>query len=666
MKKIVVVFFIAAVFPAFASAPSPYLKTLTEDHARDQVAQRFGYKTFQEARSAGPKMMAAHDPCPGLPAQYKCPGPQVDYDPNIVTMQDFLLAKVAYSNFTTLRPGSIYELRVHFEQNAGFPRPTFNYFFTDTGLGAAEPLYAVFQSGYQASYWQLLESAGSDQHLDHFSDVITPEGCRIQSVYIIRGIQDFPDQYQEERAQGYTLVDISWDYTTRLTPTAECGRHRANDPDPNFDPFTYLKPYLDTFQSMDDIPADVLAKFEAKINIEKTITSDASDIFNQQHWPTYADQYSLTANSLWYYPSGHAEDYGVNTPHPQPGYSNLSLPSDYVIPASDALDQALPLSQAITDQEFAQYQAMLQGQPVPGYDPSKEPGGDAFSLNQVTTANFLTAGRQVFPITNPAAIQSAVLNSANYRLVQVIVRPYESEIDFHHPNGITVPEMRLVYQWIDPKDTTHRYEQVFVHLTFDMMDRLADPATQAAQRKQFMTQLDSLNQIRQTQPSQADAATAAFLKQVIAFKPVDSIAFSSALTGIWVFGQLTRSYNANGNLVADNITRHGLNFGYYSSAYDNQIYRDAIAASTGARQTELQGVIDAIIPVTYRDPRRNDTSKITFTSMTCSQCHQMAGRDGIHVRLNDFLDSRITTTEISTEYLYRELDRQLTQGASVR
>lgn len=662
MKKIILSFFAIISFSASAGAqvPSPLL---TEDKARDAYVQRFGFDNFQVARGFVPQLVEQNqNPCPGLPSPYLCPAPQINDDPNLVTMHDFLLAKVAYSNFATLRPGSIYELRVHFEENLGFPRPTFNYLFTDTGLGAAEPLYPVMQSGYQASYLQLLLSSGSNQHLDHFSDMVTPEGCRVQSIYIIRGIQNFPE-YQKEAAEGYSLVDVSWDYTTRMRPGAECGRHRANNPDLNFDPVEFIKPYLDNFQSMDQIPASVLAKFEAKINLEKVIKREVSSVIDRQAWPTYAEQYSLNQNSLWYYPQGHSEDYGVNTSRPQPGHEMLNLPRHFVFPASSALGQMLPLSQAIKPQEFSQLQNMLQGQPVAGYDPAKEPGDDAFSLAQINTSHILTAGRQVFPIRSPKNVRAQVLDPASYRLVQAIVRPYENEVDFHHPNGITVPEMRLVYQWVGP---SQNYEQVFLHLTYNAVDRNADKATQALQQKIFMDLLAELNHVRDTQPQQADAATEAFLKRVIAFQPVESIAFSSSLTGIWVFGQLTRSYNEAGNLVADNITRHGLKVGYYSTAYDNQIFRDAAANATGARQTELQDVLDALTPVTYRDPRRNDTSKLTFKSVTCAQCHQMAGHDGIHVRFNDFIDSRISTPTISTEYLYRELDRQLKEGAPER
>jgi hypothetical protein len=40
-------------------------------------------------------------------------------------------------------------------------------------------------------------------------------------------------------------------------------------------------------------------------------------------------------------------------------------------------------------------------------------------------------------------------------------------------------------------------------------------------------------------------------------------------------------------------------------------------------------------------------------------CSQMAGRDGVHVSFNDGLDRRVTTPYKATEYVVRELDRQL-------
>ena len=70
-------------------------------------------------------------------------------------------------------------------------------------------------------------------------------------------------------------------------------------------------------------------------------------------------------------------------------------------------------------------------------------------------------------------------------------------------------------------------------------------------------------------------------------------------------------------------------------------------------------MLDDLTPRAYRDSRRHDPEVLTFDRMTCAQCHQMAGRDGVHVLLNDGLDRRIATSYSATEYLFRELDRQL-------
>ena len=53
---------------------------------------------------------------------------------------------------------------------------------------------------------------------------------------------------------------------------------------------------------------------------------------------------------------------------------------------------------------------------------------------------------------------------------------------------------------------------------------------------------------------------------------------------------------------------------------------------------------------------------IDFNRMTCAQCHQVAARDGVHMALNDGLDRRISAPVRASEYLYREIDRQLGSG----
>ena len=154
-------------------------------------------------------------------------------------------------------------------------------------------------------------------------------------------------------------------------------------------------------------------------------------------------------------------------------------------------------------------------------------------------------------------------------------------------------------------------------------------------------------------------ATADFIQDAIAGRPVQTASWSSSLTGLWVFGMLSRSYNAERALEPVQIVRGGVNIGFYSSAYDNTLFREAIAKTDGVEKADLQSVLDDLTPTTYRDPRRHDPEALTFNRITCAQCHQMAGRDGVHVLLNDGLDRRIATPYKATEYVFRELDRQL-------
>ena len=140
---------------------------------------------------------------------------------------------------------------------------------------------------------------------------------------------------------------------------------------------------------------------------------------------------------------------------------------------------------------------------------------------------------------------------------------------------------------------------------------------------------------------------------------MQTLSWSSSLTGIWVFGILSRSYNAERALEAAPIIRDGVDVGYYSSAYDTVLFRLAIGTTKGDEQAELRRVLADLTPAFYRDPKRHDPEALTFNRVTCAQCHQMAGRDGVHVLLNDGLDRRITTPVRATEYEFRELDRQL-------
>jgi hypothetical protein len=134
------------------------------------------------------------------------------------------------------------------------------------------------------------------------------------------------------------------------------------------------------------------------------------------------------------------------------------------------------------------------------------------------------------------------------------------------------------------------------------------------------------------------------------------------LTGIWVFGSLSRSYNESRSLEAVRIVRAGVDVGYYSSAYDTVLFRQALAESKGSQAEKLEEILKDLTPNFYRDPRRHDAHALSFHRVTCAQCHQMAGRDGVHVTLNDNLDRRIKTPFRATEFVFRELDRQLSEA----
>ena len=64
----------------------------------------------------------------------------------------------------------------------------------------------------------------------------------------------------------------------------------------------------------------------------------------------------------------------------------------------------------------------------------------------------------------------------------------------------------------------------------------------------------------------------------------------------------------------------------------------------------------------YRDPKRQDAEAINFNRVTCAQCHQASGRDGVHMAFNDGLNETITTPTIVSEYFFRDADAQLKTG----
>ena len=564
---------------------------------------------------------------------------------------------ITESNHAALRPGSVYDILTHFEQNSGRTRPEFNYFFFDTGLGAADPIYPVFQVGYQQSWPQLIKAGFSEQnrHIDHFSTGDTPEGCRIQSVYWVRHIDEFPDMYDALRADGYSLIDISFDYYVKLRPDAQCGKHNAHEPGEDFDPFKAIYGYAETFKSFADIPPDLLARYEAKVGVLKLITQTFKT--SQDEWASYDQSYSLRENSMWFYPDGFAPDHGIDTPRKQSGLRFLTEAKHLFFAAEPALEDRFPLTRTLGEDGFSKILDCLEGKPTPDFDPNTEPGGDTLDIAaQVTPKNFYTSGTTVEPIRDVVA---DVSDPGHFKLVSVILRPGEPESDVHFQGLQEIPQVRMVYQLMSPRLPGRAYEQLFIHLDFDAVDRLLPEPQRRRAVADFLQKADALTGLREAEGSGVGKATADFVQESIGSRPAQTVTWSSSLTGLWVFGMLSRSYNADRVLEAVPIVREGVNIGFYSSAYDNTLFRTAIEKAGGRDKADLQRVLDDLTPGAYRDPRRHDPEVLTFDRMTCAQCHQMAGRDGVHVLLNDGLDRRITTSYKATEYVFRELDRQL-------
>lgn len=564
---------------------------------------------------------------------------------------------ITESNHAALRPGSVYDILTHFEQNFGWSRPQFKYLFFDTGLGAADPIYPVFQVGYQESWPQLIKAGFSEEnrHIDHFSTGDTPEGCRIQSVYWVRHIDEFPDMYADLRAAGYSLIDISFDYYVKLRPDAQCGKHNAHELSENFDPIKAIYGYAETFRTFADIPPDLLARYEAKVGVLKLITQNFKG--RQDKWTSYDQSYSLRDNSMWFYPDGYAPDHGIDTPRTRSGLQFLTQPKHLLFPAEQVLDDRFPLTRTLDETGFLKVINFLKGRPVADFDPTTEPGADALDITaQVTSKNFYTSGTTIEPIRDVVA---DVSDPGHFKLVSVILRPGEPESDVHFSGLQEIPQIRMVYQLMSPRFPGRAYEQLFIHLDFDAVDRLLPEPQRRRAAATFLQKADALTGVREGGGPGAGKATADFIQDTIGSRPVQTVSWSSSLTGLWVFGMLSRSYNADRILQAVPIVRDGVNIGFYSSAYDNTLFRRAIDKTDGREKTELQAVLDDLTPRNYRDTRRHDPEVLTFDRMTCAQCHQMAGRDGVHVLLNDGLDRRITTSYKATEYVFRELDRQL-------
>ena len=289
---------------------------------------------------------------------------------------------------------------------------------------------------------------------------------------------------------------------------------------------------------------------------------------------------------------------------------------------------------------FGACRIFSNGQPTPHFDPATEAGGDTLSFTQVSARNFYTSGTETIPIRHVA---SDVSDPAHFRLVSVVVHPHEGA------GRTTEPQLRFIFQLTDPKNPSHPFEQLYLQLVYK-----GDEG--------FLARFDELVGLREGDADSVfkDQATTDFLADATV-NPAASVRFSSSLTGLWTFGMLERA--AGGELRAVRIVRAGVDVGYYSSVYDTVLFRAAAARAEGPRRAELEKILDDLTPHFYRDPRRQDVHALNFSRVTCAQCHQMSGRDGVHMSLNDHLDRRVRTPFRATEFLFRELDRQLAEHA---
>lgn len=565
------------------------------------------------------------------------------------TVYNLNRVKILESNTPSLRVGSVYDVATYFESLLRLPKPGYNYEFIDSGLGATEPLYPMYQKGNQGSYLQLIPAFFFDsRHIDHRSSLETPEGCKVDSVYLLRNLDEYPEsEYAQERAEGYTRLVVRLEHYTRMRPDAECGRHVAHDPDPSFDPMEFMWSHRNAM-SLADFPASELHRFEAKLSVNFPMIEERG--YEQR--PRF-DLNDLQRNSLWYYPEGHAYDYGIDTPRPRPELESLQLPRQTVVAATPELQAEYPLKALLRPEEFSQVLDYLNGRPVPAFDAAAEPGNDTLRLADVTSKNFYTSGLAIEPIKDAVA---DVSDMRNFRLVGITFKPEEPQLDPAWTGERIVPQIRFVYQLVDPRDPRRMFEQLFLHLKWDVVDRTADGATREGQQRLFLQRLDLLSKAREDGSGETEMRD--FIHAFTTARPVHSVSFGSSLTGTWIFGNLERD-GSTGELTPLRTIRSGIDYGFYSSVYDTDLLRAEIEKASGTRKTQLQDVLDSLTVKTFRDPKRTDAHALRFTTVSCAQCHQMSGRDGVHMAMNDGINRRITSPIVVSEYYFSEADAQL-------
>jgi hypothetical protein len=405
---------------------------------------------------------------------------------------------------------------------------------------------------------------------------------------------------------------------------------------------------------LSEFPQQELARFEAKSGFLRRIQEE---LFAD--WPRFDLNRLTDNNSLWYYPQGHSFDFGIAEPRPQLGLSYFKLPRHMAIEATAETAAALPLTALLKGDEFQKVLNFLSGRPTPDFDPNKEPGNDTFRLSDVTEANYYTSGLYIEPIKD---VVSDVSDPKHFRLVAISLKPYEEQDDIAWKGLRVIPQIRFVYQLMDPRQPDRPFEQLHLHLKFDVVDRLADEKTRRAQHLKFLARVDELTHARETQAENYQELLQKLVTDFTSAQPVEQLAFSSSLSGNWIFGTLSRDENAARELLPMRIVRDGIDVGYYSSTYDNDLFRAEQATATGERKAELQQHMDDITVSFYRDPKRQDANAINFNRVTCAQCHQTSARDGVHVAFNDGLNKDNTSPLEVTEYFFHDADEQLKLG----
>ncbi len=564
--------------------------------------------------------------------------------------------KILESNTLSLRPGSIYDNITVFESIFKGLTPKFRYEFVDTGLGTAEPIYPMYQAGHQGSWLQLLPAFFSEKnrHIDHYTTLTTGAGCKVDGIYMLRHIREFPRTlYARERTEGYDLIVIRLEYFTRLHSNAECGRHISNMPDPDFNVKKFFKS-VRKVKTFADFPADKIGRFEAKISAIRHIEERrrANDL------PGFSDE-ELTDNSLWYYPQGHAEDYGLNEIVRLAQAPQIQQAKDLVYAADANLQNVASLDRVVQPADFDSILNFLIGKPVHDFDKEQEPGRDTLDIRDKTLKYFYTSGLEMIPIKD--AYQDAS-HAENYRLVGLTIKPFEKRPDASTYHVVDlVPQVRLVYQLMNPLQPEQPLEQLYLHVNFDVYDTSLSLEEHEVAFQTFLNELGELATLRNSQDGAFSGRIATFMQKYTSH-PVESVSFSSSVTGIWVFGQLTRNHDWQSELAPLRIVRNGIDLGYYSSSFDNDVFRAAIKAATGPRKTELQEHMNDLTVTHYRDPKRMDVSKIRFETVSCAQCHQLAGRDAVHMAFNDHIDPRITSVIRPSEFVFHESLWQLKSG----